>query len=134
MTVFDENIALLVAALGAGVLCLFIWLIWHGVKAARLKPEDPKFTQLAAKIRPSDGAADWHDRFLAPIFLLVREWFLAAATAIFLLVGILTIAVIVAIIVIATYVFVYDPLTVIEIALVVIVILLIAILFKLKSK
>src|SRR5262245_31065192 len=97
MTVFDENIALLAATLGAGVLCLFIWLIWQGVKAARLKPEDPKFTQLLTKIRPGDGATDWRELLLAPIFLiflLVREWFL---TAIF----ILTIAVIVAIIVIA---------------------------------
>jgi len=63
MTFFDVIITVLpVITLGVGIICLFIWLIWQGVKAARLKPEDPKFTQLLAEIRATRQTPwDWRE-------------------------------------------------------------------------
>ena len=52
MTFFDVIISLLLGILGMGGVCLFIWLIWRGVKAARLKPEDPEFKKLVSEMRP----------------------------------------------------------------------------------
>jgi len=62
MTFFDVIISLLVGILGTGGVCLFIWLIWRGVKAARLKPEDPEFRKLVSEMRPGESAMSQETR------------------------------------------------------------------------